>query len=303
MRALTRVKMLGPMLWVAAAIVALVGFAASSVTARPTPTPTPATTSTPATVTPGGPIVVTASTITNGGGGGDGTGTNNSPPIVCTWYTDYNDDLTAEFFGQTKTIDGIFYRQWIRVCPPPQQPVTLFWRAETTPLELAENAFAKTTALLPTPTLGMSPPNLITYAKYDTWLWTDPDQWHDVKVPASVQTIQGTLTVTVTATPLRLVFDPGEPDSTPFVCTGPGQAWTPALGEDATSPCMYEYYHSSSISPTGAFNAQWSIVWNITWTSIGPAGTAGGVLAEEFVTTNAEQITVKEIQALVTAVD
>src|SRR5204862_477365 len=77
------------------------------------------------------------------------------------------------------------------------------------------------------------------------WLWTDPAQFTAHSITAWLPTLNGIAWTTTTATPTRLVFDSGEPGSTPMVCQGPGQRWDPSFGDDAVSACMYTYRHSS----------------------------------------------------------
>lgn len=244
----------------------------------------------PAGVDDGGVIGVSVST----GGGGAGATAVGSSPVKCQWVLAAPDQATSDNPYDTKVIAGVTYRHYLRICPG---EVTRYWLADRTPQDVAESASSDVRRRLPKPTLGSAPPRTSAIVNLDMWLWTDPAEFREVSVTASVATVAGALSATATARPLRLVFDPGEPDSERIFCEGPGERWFPSDGEQASSACMYAYLHSSSISATGTFTATWSIVWQITWTS---STGASGVLDDAYLTTSTVEMTVNEVQALVT---
>ncbi|MEY4365319.1 MAG: hypothetical protein RLZZ305_663 [Actinomycetota bacterium] len=93
-----------------------------------------------------------------------------------------------------------------------------------------------------------------------TWFWVPRLAWRRVSATAYIVLPYGVFTVTVTATPHRLRFDPGD-GSDAVWCTGPGRPWVPALGDRAESNCMHTYRHASDSRPDGRFAARTSVEW------------------------------------------
>jgi hypothetical protein len=191
--------------------------------------------------------------------------------------------------------DGVVWVLYFRDCGAPQQWV---WIPNLSPQELASMARDEVTRLLPRPDPAFSPDflhrakNPFTLVRIPTMFAVAAAQWTQVTAQAEIPG----LTVTATARPTRLVFTPGEPDSTPVSCDGPGlivrsEAEFPAT----TPPCSYEYIHASSIAG-GTFAASLTIEWDITWTS---STEAGGTLAPA-ATTVGVAVPVREVQAIVT---
>ena len=274
-----------------AAIVVLLGLsnqagAEGSVDPKPPPTVPP-----PGSVSDG-------EISTEVGSGGSGPGPS---PTKSGGTGDDDDERRCTFarWNVTKVENGITYILYSEDCLEPggERFRTEHWFADIDPGAVAAATWDRDKAKIPKPSLGLSPPLSSLIVRFDTWLWTDPASFAPVSVSSSVQTINGPLSATVTAEPLRLVFDPGEPGSAPVVCVGPGQPWLPIYGDDAESACMYSYRHSSEIEPSGTFTARWSTVWRVTWTS---SNGGGGVLADEYLTTTEMALTVKEVQVLVT---
>ena len=218
-----------------------------------------------------------------------GGGSEPSAPQRCQWIA------TPE----TQQINGILYRHHLRLCVDSdglERALSDSWFAEVSPRQLANSAWQQVVAKVPKPAFGSAPPSHNAIVKFDMWLWTDPAQFVPVTAQASVPTLAGRITATVTAEPIRLVFDPGEPDSEKIICAGPGQAWDPSFGDLADSACLYAYRHSSEITDTDTFTATWSTVWRVTWTS---SSGAGGTLDEAFVTTTQQPMIVKEVQTII----
>ncbi len=125
-----------------------------------------------------------------------------------------------------------------------------------------------------------------------TWIWADPGAWHDVSATASLPT----LAATVTATPTRIRFDPGDGayGAGPVDCNGPGAAWEASSGDDAASSCSYTYRHSSSLSPSGLWTAKVAFTWHAVFTASDGTTADLGTL-----TTTAElPVTVHELEAV-----
>ncbi len=232
--------------------------------------------------------------VTLNNGNGRGPAPAGPPAVRCQWVLAADDAASSDSPYDTKVVDGVTYRHYLRICA---NGVTGYWLADRSPRDVADSAASEVRKRLPKPTLGAAPPSTNGIVKFDMWLWTDASEFETVEVTASVPTVSGPLSATALARPLRLVFDPGEPGSERIVCAGPGQQWFPSDGDLADSDCMYAYQHSSSISPTGTFTATWSIVWAITWTS---STGAGGTLDDAYLTTSTVEMTVDEVQALIT---
>jgi hypothetical protein len=203
---------------------------------------------------------------------------------------------TSDTPYDVKVVDGVTYRHYLRTCS--DGSATSYWFADPSPRDLAVSAGQRVRRRLPSPTFGSAPPAANMVVKFDMWMWVPAEEFVAVSATASAATVDGVLSATVVARPLRLVFDPGEPGSSPVVCAGPGRVWLPVDGDGADSECMYAYRHASSISASGRFRASWSIVWEIMWSS---SSGASGVLDAEYMTTSTAEINVQEVQALVTS--
>ncbi|WP_242606947.1 hypothetical protein [Protofrankia symbiont of Coriaria ruscifolia] len=118
-----------------------------------------------------------------------------------------------------------------------------------------------------------------------------PGQWAPVVATAAIPGAA----VTVTATPQRLEFKPG--DGTPPVsCVGPGPVFTTGMPEPDRPPaCSYTYRDASTAAPDGrAWPAALTIHWQVGWAaSNGETGT----LAPLTTTTNVP-VVVGQIQAI-----
>lgn len=97
-----------------------------------------------------------------------------------------------------------------------------------------------------------------------TWFWV-PD-WQPVQRTVELAGVS----VTLTATPTALTFDPGNGDA-PTSCAGPGRPWTPADGNAAptNAGCAYVYRR---VSADGPVKATTSVQWSVSWTSNTGAG-------------------------------
>jgi hypothetical protein len=93
-----------------------------------------------------------------------------------------------------------------------------------------------------------------------TWLWVDARSWVATSATASVPG----LSATVTATPVRLVWRPG--DGAEVVCEGPGRAYDPARrAREQRTECSHTYQRSSHRQPGGRYRAEVQMVWRVTW--------------------------------------
>ena len=118
------------------------------------------------------------------------------------------------------------------------------------------------------PTIQRSPDETIrfkgdpmTWVNLWTWFWTDPATYQPMTQTVSA----GAVSATVTATPVGLLFDPG--DGSPAVrCAGPGRAWV-ERDDDAAPPggCGYRYRSVTD----GTITSTVSILWDVSWTGTG----------------------------------
>jgi hypothetical protein len=106
---------------------------------------------------------------------------------------------------------------------------------------------------LPEPAIGLAPPAGDHLVGLPSWFWTDTP-W----VPLDVSAQLGTVTSTVTATPVRMSVDPG--DGGPVVtCDGPGTPWAP--GREGPPPCGHTFQQG------GVYTITVTITWQVRWTS------------------------------------
>jgi hypothetical protein len=138
------------------------------------------------------------------------------------------------------------------------------------PAQLATEALERVP--LPEPDITMAPasdiPQLVNLA---TFLWLHSEQWQPVTASATA----GGVTSTVTATPVRVVWDMGQGAS--VVCDGPGLPYRPDLPDDRQpSDCHYTYRYSSAGQPGQAFTVTATVEWETTWSVTGAPG--GGSL-------------------------
>lgn len=140
------------------------------------------------------------------------------------------------------------------------------WVRESTATRITERAsdtaVQKVTRLL----FRTAPPADRNVVNVGTWFWVPKAAWKPVSATAYIVLPYGVFTVTVTATPHRLRFDPGD-GSDAVWCTGPGRPWVPALGDRAESRCMHTYRHASNNRPDGRFPARTSVEWLVNVTS------------------------------------
>ncbi|MGD9703340.1 MAG: hypothetical protein AB7Q42_00150 [Acidimicrobiia bacterium] len=195
-----------------------------------------------------------------------------------------------------KILDGIRYRLYVRTCAATDQ---LVWIPQRGPGALAFDGRSYLARILPRPEIGAAPPTGEGVAQVGMWFWTSTP-WEPMSVTAWVPTPNGAVWATTTATPVRLVVDPGDGGlgDGPLVCDGPGQPWLPEYGDELASTCMYTYRHSSVLAEDRqAFRAGMTIEWDVWWTS---SSGAGGELAP-IRTTTPTPIVVREIQAIITS--
>jgi hypothetical protein len=139
------------------------------------------------------------------------------------------------------------------------------------------------------PTPRFAPPALATrtIVGIDTWFWVPQTQWRPINASISVS---GT-TITATATPVTIRFDPGD-GSEAVECAGPGVIWT----QGAETSCRYVYQYVSAHDPTGMWPGILDVDWDVTWEA--SSGESG--FLEPLRTSIGLTLTVEEIQVTVT---
>ncbi|MDQ6947620.1 MAG: hypothetical protein M3256_15460 [Actinomycetota bacterium] len=161
---------------------------------------------------------------------------------------------------------------------------------------------------LPAPQIQLSPAtNLWQYVQMPTWAWVLESAW----TPLTSSANAGPVTVTVIATPIRLVFSyqtKGDGSASTVTCTGPGTPYNDQLAESenpdrpvlAASPdCGWTWHQSSADTPDQRYAVSAHTVYHVLWTIRGAPG--GGDLGELSGLKTDLRVTVGEIQALNTA--
>lgn len=150
------------------------------------------------------------------------------------------------------------------------------------PADLATTVWAHMRTLIPAPGATTSPDlphntdattgHPVTYVNLWMWFWTAATVWKPITQTLS----QSGVTVTVTAAPDTLTFDPGNGDR-PVTCAAPpGRPWTDSDGNTdpaAVNACGYRYTRLDTQGRT--ITATLSITWHVTWTS--NTGTTGSL--------------------------
>jgi hypothetical protein len=196
-----------------------------------------------------------------------------------------------------KTIGTITYRLYDYTCEGREPPTTYHWIPEVSTETLATQAKAVVYDNIPAPWGQFAPPARRGIVKLGTWFWVNPAMWLPVRVTAWIPTPRGPLIVTTTATPKRLIFDPGDGrlGDGPVDCAGPGIPWIEAFGDHLPSPCMYTYRHSSVRHPSGAFPATLAVRWHVSYSSnVGASGSLGDITVKA-----SHQVVVREIHGLI----
>lgn len=142
---------------------------------------------------------------------------------------------------------------------------------------------------LPQPHVGLNPAgdHLV---QLPSWLWIDPEQWEPRTATASA----GGVSATVTATPVRSIWDMGNGDT--VTCDGPGRVYQPRYADrPGATDCKYRWRHSSAAQPGLAYDVTTSIGWAVDWT--GTDGNAGDF--GEQTSATSQPVRVAESQALI----
>ena len=233
--------------------------------------------------------VITASvTYTSSGSGGGGS--------QCSWER-VETEIGVPGIGVASfpyTDNGTTYNLWRKSCPTGE---TWYVVPETEPADLLPQLLeeVKRTALpKPEPTfLALDPVDNWAYVTVPLDFRAGGASWRAVSVTASA----GPVWATVTARPVGLTFDPGDPAGTGEISCA-GDAPIAAYDADVPGECSYTYRNASSTSPYDGYHflTTTSIEWAISWTS---STGAGGALAP-YSTSASAPLAVAEVKGLVT---
>ena len=188
---------------------------------------------------------------------------------------------------------GVTWAFWKQVC---DGVVDWLYLPQVTPGQAAtEVPPQELLALLPRPAAHTVPspefglPGAI--VQFPFWFWVDPAQW---STPVSLPVSFPTFTLTLTATPTRLTFTPGDGQPA-VVCRGPGLAYGPTVSvKNTPNPCSYKYRHTPASAGRSTWASSVAIGWDVTWSATdGSAGTLAPLT-----TTTDVQTPVVEIQVL-----
>jgi len=198
-------------------------------------------------------------------------------------------------YGVTAGVDPATGSWYLLFCPT--VAATPVWVAPggrpptTNPLALAQQAMSR--IKLAAPAMEMAPAASRGVVNLLAYLWIDRGIWTPVAATAAA----GPVSATATATPDKVIWDMGNGDQ--VTCTSPGVPYdlnTPR--EQQHTDCGYVYPRDSHSQPGGTYTVTARVYWHVTWTAAGAPG--GGDLGDIAGATATTQVTVDEIQAIVT---
>lgn len=213
--------------------------------------------------------------------------------VTCTWNVWIEDDDTFAVYDteggvQQHSTTGRWLSQTCRDAASGAVTGRIVPEDGIDPETVAQQALRSVD--IPGPTIRTSPvTDRGLYVRVPTWLWIDPGWWR----PYTATATAGTVTATVEARPVRVVWESG--DGGAVTCDGPGQPWAPGLPEDAIG-CTYAYSSSSDVQPDGRFRLRATVELEVGWSAnTGASGSLGPI------TRSAEELVqVGEIQAIET---
>jgi hypothetical protein len=198
---------------------------------------------------------------TDGGGGGGGGST-------CFLET------LAAAFGANTTISDAYpeappgYMWLVQVCGGLPLAINLYkLGGALTPVLLAQQAYKELSP--PVPAVTTAPPagqeGLVGLPE---WFWVNAADYHPITKTVTV----GGVSATVTATPGKISFNPGDGQGT-VECDGPGTPYDSAEPPASqSSDCTFLYSEPSTGQPGSAFMATITVTWSATWTGTGGVG-------------------------------
>lgn len=159
-----------------------------------------------------------------------------------------------------RTVQGQQETLYQRECAGHAEDRWYQWVKDSTKQRITERAQSRASERIVQLVFASAPARDRIVVNIGTWFWVPRPLWRPVSATAYVTTPVGVLSVTVTATPSRLRFDPGNDDE-PVWCDGPGEPWRRSYGDSATSDCMYTYRHAGAKGRR--FPARTSVQWRL----------------------------------------
>ncbi len=237
---------------------------------------------------PGGVIIAQVTGQTEGGVAHPRSRRTGKPVVTCPPFERVTGVTVAGAAGAaepTKVINGVLHHLFVRVCEGESQYA---WVPELTTKELATGAFSEVVKRVPKPRLVSAPPVGKLIVNLETWFGVAR------MGPVSATAAIPGLSVTVTATPRRIVLTTGSRasgDPSTVTCTLWGSATKPANG------CVWTPSVPSVPRFTGGgyvFRGSVAVWWDVSWR--GSDGSSG-VLDPMSVSTPV-RFAVREIQTI-----
>jgi len=195
---------------------------------------------------------------------------------------------------QGDLVDGAWYYQTCRYTDTGELASSRYWQyVAGAPgfgpdlAALAASAYDRIPLPFPVPSTSPSL-DVRPITGLDTWLWIAPASWQTREATAAL----AGFSVTVTATPVRVVWDMGEGEA-PVTCEGPGTVFQDDGPESQSTDCSYIYRWNSHDQPGDVFRASATVEWAVAWTA---STGATGALAPGRRTTTFD-VSVKSIEA------
>lgn len=158
-------------------------------------------------------------------------------------------------------IGGVEYRFLVQVCDG-EGPV-LMWFPQITAEDLLPDLYDRVKKLVPAPHATLSPLDAAggwAYVQVPTdFRVSDPSEWAPVTARAQARDVWAS----VTATPTKLIFNPGDPANPSAAACGSGEPLAP-YEPSAPGGCSYTYLNASSIASGNVFNYRFVTVWTVT---------------------------------------
>lgn len=197
----------------------------------------------------------------------------------------------------TFSVETVTHQQWTVRCVDPDGeyfsgPSHTFW------VPMVSHEVVVPSLLAELQTLVTGPDVFFPVAQPDTgWLTVKTPMEirvtpvEPIRLEVAVENVTGRVEAWAQATPVRVMFEPGEHGGQPITCTyaEATMGWDPAH----PSGCWYEYVNSSAISPTARFLTRTRVVWEVTTSAPGLAG--------EWQSYTDLEVGVAEVQAVVVA--
>jgi hypothetical protein len=162
--------------------------------------------------------------------------------------------------------DGTGYNFWVPPGAAAPAPVLV------DPAVLAQRALDELQLAQPSVHMAPQPPSQ-TYVGLETWLWMDPAQW----APLDLTVTAGPTSVTVTARPVRALWDVTEGSTT---CGSAGRPWVTGMGDEEVTDCSYTFTRVSGGETNDAFAVTSTLVYQVDWTCAGGCLEDAGTLGE-----------------------